>query len=284
MTAAQAPQQSSVTAADGCELRMTRYGHGQEILILVHGFGDHSHTWGELLAQLAAGYSVLALDLRGHGDSQWDPRSEYRIERFVSDLATLLEQLGIDSFSLAGHSLGATIALQIAALLPRKIRRLALVEFNIDPTPEALEATLAQFNEQFRIYGSPEDYHAFLEARRPAADRAALLRYARHAVRPRAAGGYEVKCDPQLRRLYVDFKDPAQSARNRTALLRLSCPLLLVRGQGSAVLTKPAAQQIVNLVPSTQLCVVPGAGHSIMLDRPQEFADLMQCFLLRGNS
>jgi pimeloyl-ACP methyl ester carboxylesterase len=285
MTAQPSPRQLSVAAADGCHIKVTQRGRGQEALILVHGFGENAASWGELPPDITSVYSVLSVDLRGHGDSQWDPRAQYRLDKFVSDLALLLDQLRIHSFCMAGHSLGASIALRLATLRPRHVRKLVLVEFNLDATPDdVLELMLAQFDVQFRVYHSPAEYHAFLETQRPVADRGALLRYAQQSLRPRQGGGYEIKCDPELRRLHCDFRDPGQSPRNRDELSRLSCPLLLVRGAGSAILTKAAAQQIVNLAPNAQLALVQGAGHSVMLDRPKEFAEIMARFLPNSRS
>jgi pimeloyl-ACP methyl ester carboxylesterase len=283
MTAEASPRELSVAAADGCQIKVTQLGRGQDLLILVHGFGENGYSWGELPAAITSAYSVLTVDLRGHGDSQWDPNAHYSLDKFVSDLATLLDQLRIDSFCIAGHSLGASIALRIAAQRPRNVRKLVLVELRFEPTPdEVLEFMLEQFDAQFRVYDSPAEYNTVLEAQRPVADRTALLRYARNSVRPRQAGGYEIKCDPQLRGLRSDLRDPKQFRRNADDLSRLRCPLLLIRGFGSAVLTRAAAQQIVNLVPNAQLALVHGAGHSVMLDRPQEFAQIVTRFLLAG--
>jgi pimeloyl-ACP methyl ester carboxylesterase len=261
-------------------MKFIRQGHGRDALILIHGFGENAYSWGELPPAILAAYSVISVDLRGHGDSAWDPKADYRLDRFVSDLAQLLDHERIDSCALAGHSLGSTLALRIATLRPRTVRKLALVEFNLEATPtEVLEHTLAQFDQQFRVYKSQAEYSAFLEAQRPTADPAALFRYAQNSVRPLEGGGYAVKCDPQLRRLHTDLRDPHQSRRNREELSALQCPLLLVRGSGSAVLTKAMAQQIIKIAPNAQLALVPGAGHSVMLDRPKEFAEIMARFL-----
>jgi pimeloyl-ACP methyl ester carboxylesterase len=255
-TAEVSPRQLSVVAADGCSMKVTQLGRGQDVLILVHGFGENGYSWGELPAAITSAYSVLSVDLRGHGDSQWDPTAHYSLDKFVSDLTLLLNQLRIDSFCIAGHSLGASIALRIATLRPGSVRKVVLVELRFEPTAdEVLEFILGQFDAQFRVYESPAEYHAVLEAQRPVADPAALLRYAQHSVRPRQGGGYEIKCDPRLRRLHGDLRDPRQFLRTADELSRLRCPLLLVRGSGSAVLTRAAAQQIVNLVPNAHLAL-----------------------------
>jgi pimeloyl-ACP methyl ester carboxylesterase len=271
----------NIVLADGCNMKVKQLGHGREMLILVHGFGENGYSWGELPPDILSAYSVLSVDLCGHGDSSWDPKADYRLDKFVSDVALLLNQQRIASFCIAGHSLGASIALRIATLRPRSVRKLMLVEFNLEATPDdVLEHMLAQFDAQFRIYHSLAEYSALLEDQRPAADRAALLRYAQHCVRPRQGGGYEIKCDPQLRRLHSDLRDPNRARRNREELSTLSCPLLLVRGSASAVLKKTTAEQIVNLAPNAQLAVAPSAGHSVMLDSPKEFAKIMTRFLL----
>lgn len=273
-------RQLSVTAADGCRISFTQQGVGPNTLLLVHGFGENGYSWTELPARMISSWSVLSIDLRGHGDSLWDPNADYRIDKLVSDLASLLDQLEIESFCIAGHSLGANLALHLATLRPRDVRRLVLIEMDINPiSHEMLEVIIEQFNAQFRHYNSPDRYYALLEAQRPTADPAALLRYARHSLRPRPGGGYELKCDPRLQSLHQDLLDPSRSNRKRQELSSLNCPVLLVRGEGSAIVTRAAAQKATALVPGAEFTSVPGAGHSVMLDRPNDFVGILARFL-----
>jgi pimeloyl-ACP methyl ester carboxylesterase len=279
------PARLSIEMADGCHIAVTQFGTAKDALLLVHGFGENSYSWAEPPPQLTAAYSVFVVDLRGHGASDWDPAREYRFEKFVSDVGTVIDRLGLRRFVLAGHSMGAVIALTIASLRPAQVAKLVLVEFSLDDTPEdVLQFTLEQFNAQFQVYDNALAYHAFLQEQRPLADPAALLRYSLNSVRARASHGYELKGDQAVQNVY-SAPTPALDVleRQRMALRRLACPLLVVRGGGSAVVTAAAARELVQIAPRAELAQIPGAGHAVMLDCPKEFSRVLTRFLQPGS-
>ena len=272
-------QRVTVETADGCKLNVRRLGQGKSSLVLIHGFGENNYSWADISERITSTHRVFAVDLRGHGDSDWDPHGAYTLEKFVSDLTAIADRLAIGPFALAGHSLGADVALQVAALRPRQVTKLILVEFSLGGVPtDVLEFVLEQFNAQFRTYDSILDYYALLERQRPLADPGALRQYCENSVRLRP-GGYEVKCDPTLRHLWEVGEGPSLSD-HRKAISRLACPVLLLRGSGSAILTSAATRQINELAPQAQWQQVPGAGHAVMLDRPREFNESVCRFLL----
>lgn len=270
----------TVESVDGCKLNVRRIGDGKNTLVLVHGFGENSYSWASLPEQITATHSVFTVDLRGHGDSGWDPVGQYHLDKFVADLAAIIDRLEIASCAIAGHSLGADVALEIARLRPRHVAKLILVEFSLGGVKaDVREFALAQFNEQFRVYDSILSYYTLLEQQRPLADAQALRLYSENSVRRRAAGGYEMKCDPRLRHLW-EAQNPTPSSHQAKAISHLACPLLMVRGSGSAIVTSAATRAITELAPQTELKQVPGAGHAVMLDRPNEFYRSVCHFLL----
>jgi pimeloyl-ACP methyl ester carboxylesterase len=97
-------------------------------ILLLHGLASASHIWN-LVAPLLAerGYSVIALDQRGHGESE-KPTSGYDYETIIADDTDVIEQLQIEKPVLVGHSWGATVALQYAAIYPERVTALVLVD------------------------------------------------------------------------------------------------------------------------------------------------------------
>ena len=95
-------------------------------LLLIHGIGDSSATWTEVMPELAKHYTVIAPDLLGHGASDW-PRADYGIGAYACGMRDLLAVLGIDKVSIAGHSLGGGVAMQFAYQFPGRAERLILV-------------------------------------------------------------------------------------------------------------------------------------------------------------
>ena len=97
-------------------------------LVLVHGGRDQKRSWDRVAARLASKYRVFAHDLRGHGQSAWVTDGDYGVMDHVFDLASLVEHLGLKTFTLIGHSLGGNITLRYAGLYPEKIEKLVSIE------------------------------------------------------------------------------------------------------------------------------------------------------------
>jgi pimeloyl-ACP methyl ester carboxylesterase len=102
-----------------------RAGHGP-VLLLVHGIGDSSQTWRQLIPLLAHSHTVIAPDLLGHGQSD-KPRADYSVAAFANGLRDLLEVLEIEHATVVGHSLGGGVAMQFAYQYPDHCERLVLV-------------------------------------------------------------------------------------------------------------------------------------------------------------
>ncbi|MEU6223539.1 alpha/beta hydrolase [Streptomyces sp. NPDC047042] len=95
-------------------------------LVLIHGIGDSSATWAELIPDLARSHTVIAPDLLGHGASD-KPRADYSVAAYANGVRDLLTTLGIESATLVGHSLGGGVAMQFAYQFPERTERLILV-------------------------------------------------------------------------------------------------------------------------------------------------------------
>jgi len=96
-------------------------------IVLLHGLASSSHIWDLLAPRLAPGYRVIAIDQRGHGESD-KPDSGYDFPSIVSDLHGLVEELGLSNFALVGHSWGGNVALQYAVTHPDFVSHLVLVD------------------------------------------------------------------------------------------------------------------------------------------------------------
>src|SRR5438552_1642129 len=97
-------------------------------MVLVHGGRDHARNWDRVAGELAADYAVYALDLRGHGDSDWAVGSQYSLPEFTAHLAAFATYLDRDPLPLVGHSLGGAVVLQYAGVCPDRVARVAAIE------------------------------------------------------------------------------------------------------------------------------------------------------------
>src|SRR5262249_25443959 len=98
-------------------------------MVMLHGFQDHGKSYARTAAALADRWRVIAPDLRGHGESEWvGAGGDYHFYDYFFDVMTLVDQLALDRFVLAGHSMGGNVAVGVASLMSRRITRLVLLE------------------------------------------------------------------------------------------------------------------------------------------------------------
>jgi pimeloyl-ACP methyl ester carboxylesterase len=262
---------------DNVGLRVCDWGAGRDACLLLHGFGEGAYVWNRFAPSVTHLFRTLAVDLRGHGDSSWDAMGRYSVESHVSDVLHLIQTLRLDRLVLVGHSLGGDIALRVATALPSEVTGLALIDFGPDPSPEGAARVRSDFNESMRTWDSMEDYASWLQARRPLVDSEVIQELAAGALRPVTNGGFQPKCDPCMgKRESAD-----DHARAWRLLKQVTCPVLVVRGIGSAVFSDNRMRQMNDVLLNGCMRVVNGAGHAVMNDNPEGFADALNPFLLQ---
>lgn len=115
--------------SQGLKLHYLDWGNtAAPTLIFVHGMHDHAHSWDWVARVLSHDWHVVALDLRGHGDSAWSPDGAYQNAYFLCDFAELVEALGVAKISIVAHSLGGNPSVRYAALYPDRVEKLVLVD------------------------------------------------------------------------------------------------------------------------------------------------------------
>lgn len=164
--------------------------------------------------------------------------------------------------------------------MPRCIERLILVELAVEPiSEEVLMHVQSQLLEQFRKYTSATEYFELLALQRPLADTVALQQFAIKSLKMNPAGTYILKCDPLIQQRQKPERR-SSLARQKELLAHLTCRCLFVKGSGSAIVRRTAAENVVRSLRGIAYCDVEGAGHAVMIDRPQEFYAAISRFLL----
>ena len=248
-------------------------------LLLLHGFGDNSLVWQHFASTLDD-CCTLAIDLRGHGLSEWDPQGTYALTDFVADVVHVLEDLCPEPVVLVGHSLGAQIAIHVAAACRERIRAVVLVDVALRPSEASAGHVRRKLRERQRMYESEAHYVDLLREQLPLAQEQLLNVLAEGALRANASGHYEERCDSML----VNRDDSVNVPVMRAALKQIARPILLVRGAGSAVLSREAAREVLAELPQSRMNVVATSGHSVMLDNPAGFAAAVKPYVLRFSS
>jgi pimeloyl-ACP methyl ester carboxylesterase len=253
---------------------------GPPQLLLVHGYGDNALVWHHFASTFDGPCCPLAVDLRGHGHSEWAPGGRYALQDFVADVVNVLDELCPAPVVLAGHSLGAQIAMHAAAARPERIRAVVLADVALRPNEASGAHVHRKFRERQRVYDSVAHYVAFLREQLPLARVELLNVLAEGALRVREDGHCEERCDPML----VDMDDSIDEQAIMASLNRIARPILFVRGAGSAVLSQTAARKILAELPQSRLSSVATAGHTVMLDNPDGFCAAVRPYVLKFSS
>jgi pimeloyl-ACP methyl ester carboxylesterase len=243
-------------------------------VVLLHGGSAHAHWWDGFADAIADSHHVLALDLRGHGDSERSDPPAYRVKDYVGDLAAFVDATASHRINLIGHSLGGIIAIAYAGLVPERLNSLVIV----DAQPRISPAGARYIN---RLHHFPHPVYPDREQalRRfrllPTQTNAApevLARVAAHAIRQLPDGRWTPKFDRES----LSHAEPQDFT---AALHQLSCPLLFVRGAHSTFLSHAALAAVMAIAPNAEVVEIPDAHHHVMLDNPVEFERVVRAFL-----
>jgi non-heme chloroperoxidase len=257
------------TGANGVELVADAYGHPDDpAVLLLHGGGQTRHSWGGTAATLARrGFHAVSADLRGHGESDWDPDGHYGFDAFRTDTEAWCDLLA----SRSGHGRPAVVGASMGGLaglwtegsradegLAPTGRALVLVDVAHRIEAEGV-ARIVGF-----MTGSPEGF-------------ASLDGLARN-LRLGEDGRYRWHWDP---RFMSPDRPRASSVPDAFAdhARRLRMPVLLVRGRMSDVLSEDAAQEFLTLVPQSRYVDVGDAHHMVAGDKNDTFTDAVVDFL-----
>lgn len=253
----------------GVRLRAIHWGDpARTTLVLLHGGGANAHWWDHLAVPLSDTFHVVALDFRGHGES--DQPEQLKVGAFNDDLGGLLEHLGESRPILVGHSMGGHVALDHAARHP-ETRALVLLDIVGGAAPREKRVARLALSLR-RTYRSRDEAIRRFRFFPPAPNASASLRrsIATASVREEPDGRFGFAFDPRW------FSLPG---RQRPPLSSIACPTLLVRGTRSKLLAPENARAIVAAFPNGQLCEIPGAGHQVQIEQPQAVLRAIEAFL-----
>ena len=248
-------------------------------VIFLHGITGHARTWDDEARLLAERFHVVALDQRGHGDSDPAPDGDYSDAALLGDLDAFVDALGFRRVSLVALSLGGRVAINYAGHHPDRVERLVVVDIGPDiaPAGRARVGTLmAQAPERFATL---DEVIAHMRVNAPRYTEAMLRHRAQHAVRALPDGGFTWKYDRALREAIRQgrMRVPADLWPQWRAI---QCSTLLVRGSESDILTDEIAKKMLEALPHARLAVVDDAGHTVPGDQPAAFQSLLREFLM----
>lgn len=281
------PTSHRVTGSHDNALHVLEWSTEGVPMVLLHGHGNEAHLWDDFVPAVAEHYRVLAVDQRGHGDSDWDAEGRYHPEDMADDLECILAHFEIDRFVLIGFSMGGRVSMVFAGRHPERLAGLVLVDIAPELDARGTSRIGQEMSEQRApVFTSIEEYARLLSLNYPAGQPAALQRMAKYALKQRDDDLWELKMDPKLRGDRPDDDDAKKAEeafkqQQWDALAKIPCPTLVVRGAASDILAPDTADKMVDeVLQNGMLEVVPQAAHSVATDNPKGFERAVCGFVL----
>jgi len=260
---------------NGLRLRLRFWGDDDAPpVVLLHGLRGFSGTWRGLAQRLSGSFRLIAIDQRGRGESDWDPHRNYYTDAYLADLVAIVDRLGLERFSLLGHSMGGTTAYVYAAQYPERLN--ALVIEDIAPGAsvsgqgaERIKVEMAALPIDFDSWGAARDY--WRRARPSVSEEALEQRLAESLTEAAdgrvvwqydARGISETRLNPAPERV-VDLWP---------VIDRIKTPTLIIRGAKSDFCALPAVDEMKRRNRHIRSLTVVGASHYVHDDAPEIFA------------
>lgn len=255
------PLGAGTATLDGAKIHYTAAGQGKEAIVLIHGWTCDHTLWEPQITALSRRYRVLALDLPGHGRS--DPAPDYSMKRFARAAEAVMRQEKIPRALLAGHSMGGAVMLEFARLFPAKV--VAIVAVDAMFPDSAAAATLTDFAARFSAPDAQAQREKmvrgmFTPATTPEV-RAKIEKVMLGAPGETAAGAMKGIADPDV------WRDDV-----------IDVPFLQIAAASSTYLTEEAMKR---RFPRAQFVRVPGTGHFLQLERPEQVNEVLLDWLAK---
>jgi pimeloyl-ACP methyl ester carboxylesterase len=246
---------------------------GRPVLCFLHGGSAHAHWFDIVAPPFTDRFHVIALDQRGHGESEWAKPPAYATENFAADLLGFVDALGFARVTLIGHSMGGHNAMSFSAWHPDRVRALVIIDSRPMIPTDRLDRLRRRGERTLRPYPSREAAaQSFrLVPRETNADPALLAHMGAAGVVERDGA-------------WVYRFDPASNAERRpvdawTLLDRITAPTLIARGELSPVLPRDMADKLRSAIRGASLVEIPASYHHVTLDNPAGFVLELDRFL-----
>jgi esterase len=241
-------------------------------LVMVHGLDRVARTFDHIAPHFTARYRVIAIDMRGHGDSGWDPKGRYLVEDHVGDLEGLVDQLKLRNLVLWGNSTGGRVAQVFAGKHPELVSHVISEDVGPERPRQIADNYAKRVQQEQAGWASPDELLAQLRKANPRMSATVLENYVRYGSKRRADGRIEWKRDPQLVNGFV-ATDLWRFVRN------IKSPILYVLGGRSTIVPKETQDELRKTLPLAQQITLPDVGHYPSDEQPEQVVRIVNRFL-----
>jgi pimeloyl-ACP methyl ester carboxylesterase len=231
-------------------------------IVLLHGGHQSAHSWDLVSLHLARRYHVLALDQRGHGDSEWARDVAYSNHEMSLDAAAFIDALGLQRPVLMGHSMGGRNAMLLTKHDPSRLGALVIVDVGPEVSDRGRQV-IAGFVRDNEVFDDLEHFVRNVQQYDPYRSREHIERTVKYNMLQRVDGKFVSKCDSNPRRLGIVRSAGPQENVTLEEAGAFVLPVLIVRGANSGILTADAAERFRDALPQGTLVTVPDCGHNV---------------------
>ena len=264
---------------NGMKLHYLEWGDPDKpTIVMLHGIQQQAHSWDFISLPLSVDYRIVAVDQRGHGDSDWAPDGDYSTDAYVSDVGQLVSKLGLKDFHLMGHSMGGRNSLAWASGNPGVLKSLTIVDTGPE-TQRRGSDRIQRFRELPDELDTLEEF-AQRVMEYTGRSREQTLGALKYSIRQRDDGKWTWKYDKVIR--VRGFRAPAWTSEQLwDGWRRIDCPALVVRGDRSDIFADETMQRMAEEHPDCTAVTVSNAGHLVQGDNPPEFLSAVKGLLGR---
>lgn len=243
-----------------------------EPLVLVHGVGANLQSWDGVCEALEKEFTILRLDLRGHGRSAHIDE-DYSVDKFAADVIAVMDAAGVGKAHLAGFSLGGLITQRLATGWPERFSRIVILSAVAGRTPEEREKVVARLG-------------MIREGGMTAITGAALDRWFTPEFAERHPDLIERRV-AELNAVHLPSYLEAYRVFGQTELVdtlsTITLPTLVMTGEFDQGSNVRMAETMHRLIPNSELRILPGLKHSVLVEAPDLIAAHFREFLMRSN-
>lgn len=264
---------------DGRKVSALAWGGSSPEVVLLHGGAQNAHTWDTVA--LAFDRPLLAIDLPGHGHSDWRKQGDYGAHVLAKDVECAMRELAPRARMLVGMGLGGAVARRVADQGSGSLQLVALIDAGPgrpsqeQPRSSKAGETVKAFVSGDLRFGSFDEMLARTRRFNPGRSESSLRRGVWHNARESADGSWTWRWDPALRSVDHSAVEPPEPTPHGPPI-----PLLIVRGGLSDVLSEEAAADLAREPGIVGVVTIEGAGHGVQGDQPVELARVLKAHLL----
>ena len=262
-----------VATANGLRLHYLEWGDpAKPPMILLHGIARHAHTFDHVAPAFARDHHVIALDMRGHGDSAWSPEGAYLVQDYVRDLEALVAALRLRRLTLLGNSTGGRVVQVFAGLHSDLVERIVVEDVGPERPQNIADAFARRVEQEANGWATEDELVAQLVAANRRTPEPLLRTYAHFGVKPRGDGRLVWKRDPNLVKGFVETE-------LWDAVSKIRAPALYVIGGGSRIVPPETQKRLADTLRNCRIVVMPGLGHYPDEEDTEGFLAIVQPFL-----